>query len=158
MDLIAAVEALFRELAGQFPPLAELDIKRGRGFANEDWLVITLRPRNQDSARMHVDVVADEVVFGVGDYGCRIDLEMSGGIDPQEVLQQTRQLAMAVITGGYSEIVKDIPIAGKYVEGTLKVAQKTLRLGCGVPFGNLLPGQSTVINYQPYAQAAENAK
>ena len=151
------MEALFRELAGQFrPPLGELDITRGRGFANEDWLVITLRPRNQDSARIHVDVVTDEVVFGVGNHGCRIDLEINGGIDPQEVLQQTRQLAMAVITGGYSEVIKDIPIAGKYVEGILKVDQKTLRLGCGVPFGNLMPGRSTVINYQPYDQPSSS--
>ncbi len=57
---------------------------------------------------------------------------------------------MAVITGRYSETVKHIPLAGVYVEGILKVDQKTLRLGCGVPFGNLMPGRSTVINYQPY--------
>jgi hypothetical protein len=149
------VEALFLELAGQFrPAVAELEIKRGRGFAKEDWLVITLRPRNQDSAPIHVDVVTDEVVFGVGDYGCRIDLEISGRIDAQEALQQTRQLAMAVITGGYSEIVKDIPIAGKYVEGILNLGQKTLRLHCGVALGNLLPGQSKVISYQPYDKPA----
>jgi hypothetical protein len=151
LDLISAVEELFRELASQLRQAsAKLDVHRQRGIANEDWLVIALRPGRKESAAIHVDVLTDQIVFGVGDHGCRIDLEIGGQLSPQEALRELRQLASAVVDGGYSEVVKEIPLAGKHVEGILKVDQKTIHLRCGVPLGNKLPGRSSLIHYQRY--------
>ncbi len=142
---------MFRELANQLPPAsAKLDIQRQRGFANEHWLVIAMRPSSQGSAAIHVDVVTDEIVFGVGDHACRIDLEIGDELSPEEALSELRQLARAVVGGGYSEVVKEIPLLGTYVEGELKVGQKTIHMRCGVPLANLLPGPSSVIHYRPY--------
>ena len=150
MDLISAVEGMFVGLADQLGPSATLDMQKRRGVANEVWLVVALHPRSQESASIYVDVVSDEITFGIGEYGCRLHLEIGERLSSAEALRQLRQLVSAVVGGGYSEVVKEIPLAGEHVEGVLIVEQKTIQLRCGVPFGDSLPGQSSVIHYQAY--------
>jgi hypothetical protein len=151
LDLIGAVEELFGEFAKQLlPTAAKLEMQKQRGLANELWLVVALQPRSRESAAIHVDVVPDEITFGIGEHGCRLDLEIGARLTPEEALRQLRQLVAAVVAGGYSEVIKEIPLAGKHVEGVLKVDGQTIHLRCGVPLGDKLPGQSSVIQYRPY--------
>jgi hypothetical protein len=150
MDLIGAVGDLFQDLAERRQGSTKLEMRRQRGFRNEDWLTIALRPTRPGAAAIHVDVVADEIVFGVSEYGCRIDLEIGAQLSPEKALDELQRLLSAVLGGGYSEVVKRIPLLGRHVEGVLTLEHKTIHLRSGLPFGTLLPGRSDVIHYQAY--------
>ncbi len=149
-DLIGAVGDMFRELAQLRQESAKLEMRRQRGVGNEDWLVIALRPIRTGAAAIHVDVQADEIVFSISDYGCRIDLEISDQLSPEKALDELTQLVSAVLGGGYSEVIKRIPLVGMHVEGDLRLEGKTIHMRCGVPFGMLLLGRADVIHYQAY--------
>ena len=107
-DLIGAVGDLFRDLAELREESAKLEMRRQRGVSNEDWLVIAVRPTRPGAAAIHVDVLADEIIFGIGDHGCRIDLEISDQLSFEKALDDVTQLVSAVLGGGYSEVIKRI--------------------------------------------------